>query len=72
MSIQKQNIFHFDMFANVFYNIINNYVQHEVDFRFMSKTNFNQVCKFLNPQHMISLILSNGNETCNEIELFLQ
>lgn len=54
-----------------FYAIINNQNRYKLDFRYISKPNFYQVCHFICPENVIELILSNGNETVDQIDLFL-
>jgi len=54
-----------------FYAIINNQNRYKLDFRYISKTDFYEVCHLIHPENVTSLILSDGNETVGQIGLFL-
>jgi len=54
-----------------FYAIINNQNRYKLDFGYISKSNFYQVCHLIHPENVIGLTLSNGNETVGQIGLFL-
>jgi hypothetical protein len=53
-----------------FYAIINSQNRYKLDFRYISKTNFYQVCRLIRPENVSKLILSDGNETVGQIGLF--
>jgi hypothetical protein len=53
------------------YNIVNTYNRHRLDFRSITKSKFNQIRYSINPQDVISLTLSDGDETPGQIRLFL-
>jgi hypothetical protein len=52
------------------YNIVNTYNRHRLDFRSITKSKFNQIRYSINPQDVISLTLSDGDETPGQIRLF--
>ncbi len=54
-----------------FYAIINNQHRYQLDLRYISKSNFDLVCRLIRPENVISLILSDANETVGQIGLFL-
>jgi len=61
-------------FRNVckyFYTIINSYNQYKLDFRSITKPAFHRVCHFIQPENVVSLILSDDHRTSGQINLFL-
>jgi hypothetical protein len=61
-------------FRNVckyFYTIINSYNQYKLDFRSITKPAFHRVRHFIQPENVISLIISNEHKTPDQIKLFL-
>jgi hypothetical protein len=50
--------------------IVDGYDRYAADFRSMSKCNFQLFCRLIDPQKVISLILSPMEETLDQIELF--
>jgi hypothetical protein len=63
----------FFSFRNVckyFYTIINSYNQYKLDFRSITKPTFHRVRHFIQPENVISLIISNEYKTPGQINLF--
>jgi hypothetical protein len=54
-----------------FYTIINIYNRYKLDFRYFSKVNFHQVCRIVHLENIISIILSDEDETPGQTGLFL-
>jgi len=64
----------FFSFRNVckyFYTIINSYNQYKLDFRSITKPAFHRVRHFIQPENVISLIISNEYKTPGQINLFI-
>jgi len=64
----------FFSFRNVckyFYTIINSYNQYKLDFRSMTKPAFHWISHFIQPENVISLVISNEHKTPGQINLFL-
>jgi hypothetical protein len=57
--------------SKLFRSVVNNYNRYILDFQLISKRNFYLLCRFINPQNVISLTLSNENLTSNQIDLFI-
>ena len=53
-----------------FYTIVNTYNQYQLDFRAISKPVFHHVQHFIQPEDIISLILSDDRKTFGQINLF--
>jgi hypothetical protein len=51
-------------------SIVLNYNFYNINFRSISKRDFDLICHFIHPQKMISLILSDGIDTPNQSHLF--
>lgn len=54
-----------------FYTIINNYNQYELDLSSISKNEFHRICQIIDPKNVTSLILSDGDMTPGQIDLFI-
>jgi hypothetical protein len=70
--VDKETIFF--SFRNVcrhFYNITNTYNQYKLDFRSVTKPAFHRLRHFIQPENVISLILSDGHKTPGQINLFI-
>lgn len=64
----------FFSFRNVckyFYTVINSYNQYKLDFRSITKSAFNHIHQLIQPDHIISLIISNEYKTPGQIDLFI-
>ncbi|CAF0763463.1 unnamed protein product [Rotaria sordida] len=64
----------FFSFRNVckhFYTIVNTYNQYQLDFRLITKPKFCFIRHFIQPENVISLVLSDGHKTSGQIKLFL-
>ncbi|CAF0795907.1 unnamed protein product [Rotaria sp. Silwood1] len=64
----------FFSFRNVckrFQTILNDYNQYQLDFRLMTKSKFCLIRRFIQPDKVISLVISNGHKTTGQIKLFL-
>ncbi|CAF2051374.1 unnamed protein product [Rotaria magnacalcarata] len=54
-----------------FYTIVNTYNQHQLDFRSITKPKFDFIHRLINPENIISLVISDGHRTGGQIKLFL-
>ncbi|CAF1200139.1 unnamed protein product [Rotaria sp. Silwood1] len=54
-----------------FHLIIINYNRYKLNFKTIFKHSFHQLCRITDPKNIISLILSDDNQTPGQIELFL-
>ena len=54
-----------------FYTLVNAYEQFQLDFQSILKSDFHFLCNFIPADHVVSLILSDGDETPGQIEYFL-
>ena len=50
--------------------VTNTYERFRLDLRSTSKTDFHQICRIIRPEHVISLTLSDDDETSGQIDLF--
>jgi len=46
-----------------FNSVIRHYKKYHVDFRSCRKINFDHICSYIQPDQIVSLILSNNNDT---------
>ena len=53
------------------HTIADTYKWYQLDFSSISKQNFDFICRLIHPENVISLILSDDNETPGQIRLFL-
>lgn len=51
--------------------IVLNYNFYQINFRSILKSDFDLICQYINPRKMISLILSDGNDTPHQSDVFL-
>ena len=51
-------------------SIVDNYDRYRLDFRDVSKSNFQLLCRLIDPRRVIALVLAPRPETTDEIELF--
>ena len=64
-------LFSFRLTCRRFYSIVQSYNHYQLDFRSISKPNFRSICRSIHPAHIVSLTLSNENQTANQIKCFL-
>ncbi|CAF1136605.1 unnamed protein product [Adineta ricciae] len=64
-------LFSFRLTCRRFYSIVQTYNHYQLDFRSVSKPNFRSICRSIHPEHIVSLTLSNENQTANQIKCFL-
>jgi hypothetical protein len=57
--------------CRLFRSIVNTYDRYILNLKIISKSNFDRLCRLINPENIISLILSNYEETSNQIDLFI-
>jgi len=57
--------------SRLFQSVINTYNRYILDLKLISKSNFYLLCRLINPQNVISLILSNHEQRLNQIDLFM-
>lgn len=67
----KTILFSFGNICKKFYSIIHTYDQYKLDFKSISKPYFHSICHLIQPNNIISLILSNDNQTPDQIKYFL-
>ena len=53
-----------------FQTVTNNYNKYKLNFSSILKTQFRLICRIIQPEDVISLTLSNGEKTPNQIDLF--
>ena len=53
------------------YTITDSYNRYELDFSYISKSDFHLIHRIIDPKNVISLTLSDGNKTPDQIGLFL-
>ncbi|CAF3779503.1 unnamed protein product [Rotaria sp. Silwood1] len=64
-------LFSFGNVCKRFRSIIHTYNQYKLNFQSVSKPYFHSICSLIHPENIISLTLSNDNQTPNQIKLFL-
>lgn len=64
-------LFSFGNVCKRFRSIMHSYNQYKLNFQSVSKPYFHSICNLIRPENVISLTLSNGNQTPNQISLFL-
>ncbi|CAF0755239.1 unnamed protein product [Adineta ricciae] len=64
-------LFSFRLTCRRFYSIAQTYNHYQLDFRSVSKPNFRSICRSIHPGHIVSLTLSNENQTVDQIKCFL-
>jgi hypothetical protein len=52
-----------------FRSVANTYNRYVLNFKLISKSNFHLLCRFINPQNVISLLFSNDEHTTEQIKL---
>jgi hypothetical protein len=62
--------FSFRIVCKYFYAIIGSYNQYKLDFRSITKPAFHRICHLIQPENVVSLILSNDHRTSGQINLF--
>ncbi|CAF0839344.1 unnamed protein product [Adineta steineri] len=64
----------FNAFTNInsyFNSILSNYNQYNINFQSCLKTHFDLICGHIQPNQILSLTLSNSNDTPGQFELFI-
>jgi hypothetical protein len=64
-------IFSVRSLCRLFQSIVSNYNRYDLNLNLISKRNFYIICRIINPQNVISLILSNDERTLNQIDWFI-
>ena len=57
--------------CRLFRSVVYSYNRFILDFKSISKSNFNILCRLINPKNVISLEFSNNEQTSNHIDLFV-
>jgi hypothetical protein len=57
--------------SRLFRSVVNSYDRYVWDFKSISKSNFYVLCRLIQPQNVVTLTLSNGDRTTDQIALFL-
>ena len=57
--------------CRLFQSVVKTYDRFILHFKLISKSNFNILCRLINPKNVISLTLSNDEETSDQIDLFI-
>jgi len=51
--------------------VLGRYAKYDLNFKSWPKSKFDFICQSIRPEQVRSLILSDGNDTCRQIHLFL-
>jgi hypothetical protein len=57
--------------CRLFKSVVKTYDRLALNFKLISKSNFNILCRLINPKNVISLEFSNNEQTSNHIDLFV-